>query len=209
MANLEQFVQNMIQFCNDNSFGYRLGGWGPKDYDCASSIITALRKAGFDTGAATYTGNMSSELCARSWKRLPMNTPLARGDILLNERNHVALYLGNNQLAEFSSDYDGVSGDSSGKEASIHGYYNFPWDCVLRYSGKSEGRTTVMQCFIHVDKENGMSYFDGMNIHPLATQGEMDIIQEVYKANNGKSVPSFQWTSAQFNSFKNAVTRKG
>ena len=50
MANLEQFIQNMVNMCNDNSYGYRLGGWGPKDYDCASSIITALRKAGFDTG---------------------------------------------------------------------------------------------------------------------------------------------------------------
>lgn len=45
MANLEQFIQNMVNMCNDNSYGYRLGGWGPKDYDCASSIITALRNA--------------------------------------------------------------------------------------------------------------------------------------------------------------------
>ena len=47
---------------------------GPKDYDCASSIITALRNAGFDTGSATYTGNMAAELCARGWTRLPVGT---------------------------------------------------------------------------------------------------------------------------------------
>lgn len=138
MANLEQFIQNMVNMCNDNSYGYRLGGWGPKDYDCASSIITALRNAGFDTGSATYTGNMAAELCARGWTRLPVGTSLNSGDILLNEVNHVALYVGNNQLAEFSSDYDGASGDSSGKEASVHGYYNFPWDCILRYKGNTE-----------------------------------------------------------------------
>lgn len=208
MASVEQFVQNMINMCNDNSYGYRLGGWGPKDYDCASSIITALRNAGFDTGSATYTGNMAAELCARGWTRLPVGTTLNRGDILLNEVNYVALYVGNNQLAEFSSDYDGVSGDSSGREASVHGYYNFPWDCILRYSGKDERRTTVMQCFIHVGNEGGMSYFDGMVIRPLATQKEMDVIQDVYRANNGKDMPSFQWTSDQFNDFKNATTRK-
>lgn len=28
MANLEQFIQNMVNMCNDNSYGYRLGGWG-------------------------------------------------------------------------------------------------------------------------------------------------------------------------------------
>lgn len=208
MANLEQFVQNMISMCNDNSYGYRLGGWGPKDYDCASSIITALRNAGFDTGAATYTGNMATELCAREWTRLPVGTTLVRGDILLNEVNHVALYVGNNQLAEFSSDYDGVSGDSSGREASVHGYYNFPWDCILRYSGNSERRTTIMQCFFHVDNEGIMNYFDGISIHPLGHPEEMEVIQEVYRANNGKDIPSFQWTAAQFKRFKDAITRK-
>lgn len=208
MANLEQFVQNMISMCNDNSYGYRLGGWGPKDYDCASSIITALRNAGFDTGAATYTGNMATELCAREWTRLPVGTTLVRGDILLNEVNHVALYVGNNQLAEFSSDYDGVSGDSSGREASVHGYYNFPWDCILRYSGDSERRTTIMQCFFHVDNEGIMNYFDGISIHPLGHPEEMEVIQEVYRANNGKDMPSFQWTAAQFKRFKDAITRK-
>lgn len=208
MANLEQFVQNMISMCNDNSYGYRLGGWGPKDYDCASSIITALRNAGFDTGAATYTGNMATELCAREWTRLPVGTTLVRGDILLNEVNHVALYVGNNQLAEFSSDYDGVSGDSSGREASVHGYYNFPWDCILRYSGNSERRTTIMQCFFHVDNEGIMNYFDGISIHPLGHPEEMEVIQEVYRANNGKDMPSFQWTAAQFKRFKDAITRK-
>ena len=53
-----------------------------------------------------------------------------------------------------------------------------------------------------------MSYFDGMVIRPLATQKEMDVIQDVYRANNGKDMPSFQWTSDQFNDFKNATTRK-
>ena len=101
MANLEQFIQNMVNMCNDNSYGYRLGGWGPKDYDCASSIITALRNAGFDTGSATYTGNMAAELCAREWTRLPVGTSLNRGDILLNEVNHVALYVGNTSWLNF------------------------------------------------------------------------------------------------------------
>lgn len=30
MANLEQFIQNMVNMCNDNSYGYRLGGWGQR-----------------------------------------------------------------------------------------------------------------------------------------------------------------------------------
>lgn len=153
MANLEQAVQNMVNMCNDNSYGYQLGGWGPYDFDCASSIITALRNAGFDTGAAQYTGNMSAELCARGWTRLAMGTELKRGDILLNEVNHTAMYVGNNQVAEFSSDYDGVSGDSSGNEASVHGYYDFPdgWDCILRYTSGGGSVVTIPKAEGHIE----------------------------------------------------------
>ena len=150
MGNLETAVQNMISMCNDNTYGYRLGGWGPYDFDCASSIITALRNAGFDTGAATYTGNMSTELCARGWTRLPVGD-MRRGDILLNEVNHTAMYIGDNQVAEFSQDLDGVSGDSSGREASVHGYYDFPWDCILRYNNSI---TSIPKAVGHI--ENGL-----------------------------------------------------
>lgn len=133
MADLGQAIQNMIDLCNDDSHGYsQANRWGP-DYDCSSAIITALRDAGFDTGGASYTGNMSSELCARGWERLSPDVGKEPGDICLNDVNHVAMYVGDGQVAEFSSDYDGIQGDSSGREASVHGYYDYPWDCVLRW----------------------------------------------------------------------------
>ncbi|MCL2777620.1 MAG: NlpC/P60 family protein [Polyangiaceae bacterium] len=150
MATLQSFINYMVNMCNDNSYGYKFGGWGPKDYDCASSIITSLKNTGFAVGGATYTGNMSANLTAHGWQRINSGTinlsssaSLKAGDILLNEADHTALYVGNNQLAEFSSDYDGKSGDSSGKEAWVHGYYNFPWNCILRYN------TTVDQTVIN------------------------------------------------------------
>lgn len=144
MANLEQAVQNMINMCNDPAHGYdQARRWGP-DYDCSSAIITALKNAGFDTGSATYTGNMSGQLCARGWARLPVGTPLQRGDILLNDMDHVALYVGNNQLAEFSiNEKGGITGgqpgDQTGNESRVRGYYNYPWNCILRYQGAQSG----------------------------------------------------------------------
>lgn len=143
MPNIEQFAQAMEQLCNDNSHGYsQINRWGP-DYDCSSAIIHALQMAGFDTGAASYTGNLSSELTKRGWVRLPASTAKQRGDILLNDTDHVALYLGNNLLAEFSisenGTIDGQAGDQTGREAYIHNYYDYPWDCVLRYTGSGGG----------------------------------------------------------------------
>ena len=145
MADLGQAIQNMIDLCNDDSHGYSQANiWGP-DYDCSSAIITALRDAGFDTGGASYTGNMSSELCARGWERLSPDVGKEPGDICLNDVNHVAMYVGDGQVAEFSSDYDGIQGDSSGREASVHGYYNYPWDCVLRWPEGVEKKVALVQ----------------------------------------------------------------
>lgn len=150
MADLAKAIQNMIDMCNDDSHGYDQGNrWGP-DYDCSSAIITALRDAGFDTGGASYTGNMSSELCARGWERLSLGVDKEAGDILLNDANHVALYVGDGQLAEFSSnEFGGItggqSGDQTGGESSVHGFYDFPWDCVLRWPGGATKKLTLVR----------------------------------------------------------------
>lgn len=138
MGKIEQFVRNMESLCNDDSHGYsQVNRWGP-DYDCSSSIITALRQAGFDVGTASYTGNMSSNLCERGWERLSPDVEKVRGDILLNDVNHSAVYCGNNTLAEFSQSEtggeSGSPGDQTGREALVRSYYSFPWDCILRYT---------------------------------------------------------------------------
>lgn len=138
MADLGQAIQFMIDLCNDDSHGYdQANRWGP-DYDCSSSIITALQNAGFDTGSASYTGNMSSELCARGWERLPPDVGKEPGDICLCDASHVEMYIGDGNLAGFSSnEFGGITGgqtgDQTGQEGHVHGYYDFPWDCVLRW----------------------------------------------------------------------------
>lgn len=58
-----------------------------------------------------------------------------------------------------------------------------------------EGRETTMQCFYTVDGKGPVIYFDGQNFHPLAHQDEMNILNTIYKANNGKDMPSFNWLS--------------
>lgn len=58
-----------------------------------------------------------------------------------------------------------------------------------------ERRETTMQCFYTVDGKGPVIYFDGQNFHPLAHQDEMNILNTIYKANNGKDMPSFNWVS--------------
>jgi len=70
---------------------------------------------------------------------------LIRGDVLLNEVHHVAMYIGNGKEVEASINErggatGGTPGDQTGEEVLIKNYRNYPWDCILRYVGNA---TTV------------------------------------------------------------------
>lgn len=194
MGKLEQFVINMETMCKNSKHGYdqqyRWGEYG--DYDCSSAIITALRKAGFDTGNATYTGNMSRELCARGFIRLSPSTPKRRGDILLNDVNHVACYLGNNLVAEFSiNEKGGVRGgrpgDQTGNEAGIRLYYNYPWNCILRYTKESISTVITPSTvnFTYAVKAGGKIYDEVVNLSDYAGVKGVPITDIAIKVDKG------------------------
>ena len=145
MASLQKFIERMRYWCEQGNLGYDQGNRQDIRYggecDCSSLVIFALKEAGFDTGSASYTGNMSSNLTARGWKRVPNNGKPQAGDILLNDANHVAVWLGD-KLAQASIDENGrikggKSGDQTGRETNLSNYYNWPWSCYLRYTGAS------------------------------------------------------------------------
>ena len=57
-----------------------------------------------------------------------------------NHVHHTALYIGGGQLVqasinELGTATGGTPGDQTGREICERGYYNYPWDCVLRYGG--------------------------------------------------------------------------
>ena len=58
-----------------------------------------------------------------------------------------------------------------------------------------EGRETTMQCFYTIDGKGPVIYFDGRDFHPLAHPDEMNVLNMIYKANNGKDMPSYSWQS--------------
>ena len=65
---------------------------------------------------------------------------LERGDVLLNHVHHTALYIGGGQIVqasinEYGTVTGGQTGDQTGREIYTRSYYNYPWDCVLRYTG--------------------------------------------------------------------------
>lgn len=150
MTKTEKAIRQMETWAKDDSHGYDQDyRWGEKgDYDCSSAVIQAWQNAGVPvkSGGATYTGDMKNVFLKNGFKDITAfvnrgtGTGLKRGDVLLNEAHHVAMYCGNGKEVEASINEKGTAhggkpGDQTGKEFLIRSYRNYPWNCILRYAG--------------------------------------------------------------------------
>lgn len=127
------------------------------DYDCSSSVITAWRLALSRTGyagaldGATYTGDIRSVFAGSGlFAAEPAGFVASTGDLYLNEANHVAMCQTQvpDVLSEFSGNefggaHGGRRGDQTGDEAHLGPFYEYPWDCVIHYNGKADGKTST------------------------------------------------------------------
>ena len=154
MSKIEQAVLFMEEKAKNNKYGYdqryRWGEYG--DYDCSSLTITAFEQAGFPVKSkygATYTGNMKQAFLKAGFKDIKdkvniyTSTGLKRGDILLNQAHHVAVYCGSGLMVQASinekgTTTNGKAGDQTGYEINISRYKNYRlgWDSVLRFEEK-------------------------------------------------------------------------
>lgn len=152
MASLDLFCTRMRYWCDSANLGYdqiqRWNIWEGGECDCSSLVIKALQEAGFETGNANSTHDLSYYLTRYGWKRLPTNISTARpGDILLSDQNHVAAVvsgwgwyasISEAWLDEKGGIYYGQAGDQTGLETRTRGIYDFPWNCILRYEGEED-----------------------------------------------------------------------
>lgn len=150
MTKTEKAIRQMETWAKDDSHGYDQDyRWGEKgDYDCSSAVIQAWQNAGVPvkSGGATYTRDMKNVFLKNGFKDITASvnrgtgTGLKRGDVLLNEAHHVAMYCGAGKEVEASINEKGTAhggqpGDQTGKEFLIRSYRNYPWHCILRYAG--------------------------------------------------------------------------
>jgi len=144
MTVIEKAVQWAIKTANDNSHGYSQNSrWGP-DYDCSSFVITAYEQAGVPVkqAGATNTRNMWNAFVACGFNDVTTQVGLSSGygieagDVLLNYAAHTCLAIGGGKVANCRTDEgNSQTGDQSGNEIRIQGYWNYPWNAVLRYKG--------------------------------------------------------------------------
>lgn len=153
----EAFARTMEHLCShDGNAGHgysQINRWGDGTYetvdlgdgvsvklangdrDCSSGIISALKAVGINTGNASYTGNMRSEIIGKNPTLFAWSQRTAqRGDIYLNESHHTAMCTSADpdMLCQFSVSENGTirgtQGDQTGKESNFKAYYSYPWN---------------------------------------------------------------------------------
>lgn len=170
-GSIKVFCEAMRKACEDWSLGYdQSNRWAIYDggeCDCSSLVIWALKQAGFDTGSASYTGDMSANLTARGWKRLPFSISSVRaGDILLNDTYHTCAVISGSgiaaRIAQASIDErgratGGTAGDQTGGETNTRQVYTYSrgWNCILRWSGTSDDEAVSNGGTLEVDGSIG------------------------------------------------------
>ena len=124
------YVQWMIDIANDDSVGYSLDAnrrcMNP-DVDCASFVFYALKETGYDLAGYPFTTYVMDPILIRlGFERFDYNASiLQEGDILLDIDQHTEVYIGDGMTVGAHWDYDGVAGDSSGREVNVD-LNNFP-----------------------------------------------------------------------------------
>ena len=172
MPELQRAIDAMDRACRVWSMGYdQANRWDIRDggeTDCSALVIWALRQGGFDTGPASYTGNLSAALTKRGWKRLPADLSTARpGDILLNDTHHVCMVIAgygrSATIAQASIDErgrasGGCAGDQTGYETNERKIYVYRhgWDCILRWEGSSVAAKKQVKAAPAVPAEAGL-----------------------------------------------------
>ena len=179
MDKREKAVSQMESWADDPAVGYdQTNRWGP-DYDCSSAVIAAWELAGVPvkSNGATYTGNMRGVFLRCGFEDvtagidLATGTGLQRGDVLLNIQHHTAMYCGNGKeveasINELGTATGGQTGDQTGREFLVRPYRNYPWDCVMRYTG---GNVPKMD----TPEKNRPTYYYRVKL-PLLKQGMED-----------------------------------
>ena len=151
MTVIESAVNWAIQTANDNRHGYsQASRWGP-DYDCSSFVISAYEHAGVPLreAGANVTSNMRQAMIACGFVDVTSQCGLGSGygvqagDVLLNYSAHTCISIGGGRVANCrTSEGHPQAGDQSGNEIRLQSYWNFPWNCVLRYRGRETAGKT-------------------------------------------------------------------
>lgn len=139
-AGAQGYVSMALAIANDDSHGYSMANrtMNP-DVDCSSFVYYSLLLSGWsqDQLGGSYpftTHNMGPILESAGFTRFDYTgmQDLQPGDILVNPARHTEIYYGDGLNLGAHGNYDGRSGDSSGREVCLGSFWESGWVNVYR-----------------------------------------------------------------------------
>lgn len=188
---------DQVGYSQSDRWDVEFYGDGQYNADCSSLVIQAAQFAGYDVDGATYTGNMAAPFERAGFTRVDNDGNPGRGYVLLNEGNHVAVWLGD-CLAQASIDENGqiaggARGDQTGEEVNTRSYYDYPWDFYLKPPVDKSTRTEdePMQFIYQPDGKPELRYHDGTKNIGLNNPDQAVALQDNYRRCTGRDLPCF------------------
>lgn len=133
MSKVDDFCKSMRHWCCDMGMHY---GQGNADFplprydfryggstDCSAMVSHCLIEAGYNVPYYCWSGNLANALAQIGWIRKSAKGTPPRGAVLLNEKDHAAMWDGS-YIVEFG-------GDPHKGYSTVNNFYSFPWDCYM------------------------------------------------------------------------------
>ncbi|MFR3686637.1 MAG: peptidoglycan amidohydrolase family protein [Enterococcus sp.] len=202
-------INRMIQWMKDHEGKVvyeQVRPWGtgnPPQYDCSAAVISALRAGGFMDNSGGNYGNTETLYGLEGKLLTPiLREQVGRGDIFVSgakgasggNNGHTGIFLDNQTIIHSTPSLGGIG------TSAAAGWLGGPPVYYYRLiGGNATGLGSIMgdiisPCFIEMN--NGISWFDGKKRHNLPHKDCQQILNEIYRANNGKDMPAIKLKGA-------------
>lgn len=121
--------------------------------------------------------------------------------------NNVCTYQGQYDIWQYSS--DGQVPGVPGRVDVNHCYKEFG-QLIWKNEQTEKIDTGGREIMYAIIKEKGSAkhyFFDGFDMHGLGTSGELAALQEIYRGNNGKNMPDFEYEKEKIENIKVMLKR--
>jgi len=189
-------INKMIQWMKDREGKVtysQTNRLGPQSYDCSSAVYFSLAAGGFiPSGSMGWTLTLHDMTLPPITKKIS-RSECKRGDIFLSKywanEGHTGIFIDNSTIIHCSYGRNGIyttpaAGGYMGEEPIEYYRLNNTGG-----SGESSGLSGDIQAPCFIEMNNGISWFDGKKRHNLPHKDCQEILNEIYRKNNGKDVP--------------------
>lgn len=159
MPSIDKFCESMYKWCCTMDMHYGQGNASfplPRyDFsyggstDCSAMVAHCLAEAGWEVPATIWSGNTRSALEEQGWKVSFDDGLPPRGSVLINYKNHVAMWDGSH-IIEFG-------GDPHYGYNPYHGWYVYSegWDCYMVPPAEPKKEEEDMSKYVQLWPSNG------------------------------------------------------